>query len=128
MLRLDHGSNLATSARGAGAHAQAGARRTGGRRPRARADRSRLRAHPRDLWLATLPAAARELRHAPAHHPGAAALARYRGQALEASQGALPAADAAALPRARRGYAPELLLHAAEDRLCPRPRERDPGA
>src|SRR5258708_7744929 len=101
MLRLDHGSKLAASARGASAYVQTGARRIGGRRPGSRAARSRFRAHPRVLWLAALPSPARELRHAPAHYPGAAALARYRGQTLEAPQGALSAADAAALPRTR---------------------------
>ena len=49
--------------------------------------------------VAALPSPARELRHAPAHYPGAAALARHRGQTVEAPQGALPAADAETLDK-----------------------------
>src|SRR5215472_6389541 len=128
MLRLGHGTNPATSARPALARPQARARRARGRRSRAGEARSRLRAHPRDLRPAALSAEAREFRHAPPHHSGAAALARYCQEALAASQAALPAADAAPLPRARRRHAHELRLHTAEDRLRPRPRARDPGA
>src|SRR5580704_4805864 len=110
MLRLDYGPNLATSARG-----KAGARRPRAGRARARAARPGFRAHPCDLRLAALPAPARELRHTPAHHPGATALAGHRGSALATPQAALSAAHDAPLPRARRGHAQELRLHPPED-------------
>src|SRR5512135_2299387 len=128
MLRLGHGSSPAPATRDFDPRAQARTRWARGRRPGAGASRPGLRAHPRDLWPAAFSPKARELRHAPPHHPRAAAVAGYRGKALETAEAALPAADATALPRARRGYAQELRLHAAEDRLRPRPRERHPGA
>src|SRR5690348_3945120 len=127
MLGLGHESSVTIPTHPCCAHAQGRARRTRGRRPRAGAARSRLRAHPHDLWIATFSAAARELWNAAPHHSRAAVIARYRGEALETAETTVPAADAAPFPRARRRHAHELRFHAAEDRLCPWARARDPG-
>src|ERR1700676_2216292 len=128
MLRLGHGSEHSTKERDVRARAHASAGRARGWRPLARAARPGLRRHSRYLRFAAVSAPPGRLRYALAYYPGATALARHRRAALATPQGALPAADSAAFPRARRAHAQKLRIHPAEDQLRARPRDRDSGA